>query len=334
LSHSSGTSTFPFLGKELKRAAIICHRNADADSYLSAYAVSALIKALVPDCHVVIVTPEGMTTLTERLSNKFPHQQARNEENDYDLYVAVDVGDTELLKDWLGKIRTSPGTKILIDHHPLRDYGLYDHVIVDESATSTGEVVYNLFRQLKVPPGKDVSQAMLEAIVFDSSHLAIAGEGGLRAAVGLIDAGASLSEARRDLRSEPDYGEVLAKLKGAMRLRIYKTGDWVLASSKIGSFQAHVARSLIMLGADIAVVVGETDDETRVSLRATQRFYESTGLHLGTQLAEKVGSVLGGHGGGHPTAASFSCSIGEDEALAKTLGAIGQIMGAELSEIE
>jgi nanoRNase/pAp phosphatase (c-di-AMP/oligoRNAs hydrolase) len=326
---------FPFVAHSgLRNAAVICHRNADADTYLSAFALSSLIRTLASRCSVVIVTPQGMTTLTERLSKKFAHKTVSDPEEDYDLFVAVDVGDTELLKGWLGKMKGSKGAKVLVDHHPLRDTGVYDHVIVDESATSAGEMVYRLFKAKKVLPSTKVAQALLEAIVFDSSHLSIAGEGGLRAAVALIDAGADLPQARRDLRSDPDYGEVLAKLKGAQRLKISRLGDWVLASSRVGSFQAHVARSLILLGADIAVVGGDTDDETRVSLRSTQRFHDSTNLHLGTQVAEKLGNILGGHGGGHPTAASFSCNVGEDEAMAKTLKTIGQLVGSETTEIE
>jgi len=188
--------------------------------------------------------------------------------------------------------------------------------------------------ELGVKPAPKTAQALLEAIMFDSSHLSIAGESGLRAAVGLIDAGADLQEARRDLRSEPDYGEVLAKLKGAQRLRILKAGDWVVATSLVGSFQAHVARSLIYLGADLAVVAGDTDDETRVSLRSTQKFYDTTRIHLGSKVASELGERLGGHGGGHSTAASFSCTVGEEEALASTVGAVGSLIGTPLAEVE
>jgi nanoRNase/pAp phosphatase (c-di-AMP/oligoRNAs hydrolase) len=326
---------FPFTDpSKLRRAVVICHRNADADAYLSALGVSALLKAISPKCVVDIAAPEGMTTLTSKLSRKFVHAVVADCNEDYDLYVAVDVGDTELLKNWLGKMRASKGVKVLVDHHPLRDSSLYDHVLVDEGATSTGEMVYGLFEELKVRPETKTAQALLEALMFDSSHLSIAGEKGLRAAVGLIDAGADLQEARKDLRTEPDYGEVLAKLKGAQRLRIYKVGDWLLASSLVGSFQAHVARSLIFLGADLAVVGGDTDEETRVSLRSTQKFHDATKLHLGTQVAEELGKTFGGHGGGHPTAASFSCALGEEEAVAKTLEAVGHLVGAEPVEVD
>ena len=335
MSSDAKPRKFPFADPQtLKKAAVICHRNADADTYLSAYAVAALLETISHGCEVDIVVPDGMTTLTTKLSKKFGHRMVVDGDEDYDIYLAVDVGDTELLKDWLGKLQKSRRLKVLIDHHPLRDGDLYDQLVVDEDATSAGEVVYGLFRELKIRPGVMTAQALLEAILFDSSHLAIVGEKGLRAVVDLIDVGADLQEARRDLRSEPDYGEVLAKLKGAQRVKIWKSGDWVLAVSRVGSFQAHVARSLVFLGADVAIVAGETDEETRVSLRSTQRFFDATRLHMGTQIAEKLGNAFGGHGGGHSTAASFSCSIGEDEAAERTLKAVSQLIGAEAVELE
>ncbi|HME18492.1 MAG TPA: DHH family phosphoesterase [Nitrososphaerales archaeon] len=335
MSNDARREKFPFVDpSKLRSAVVICHRNADADAYLSAYAVSALLRTISPECSVDVAAPEGMTTLTTKLSRKFPHPVVENGSEDYDLYVAVDVGDAELLKGWLGKIKRGRGRKVLIDHHPLRDTSIYDHLLVDERATSTGELVWALFGELGVKPEPRTAQALLEAVMFDSSHLSIAGEAGLRAAVGMIDAGADLHEARKDLRSEPDYGEVLAKLKGAQRIKILKAGDWVVATSMVGSFQAHVARSLLFLGADVAVVAGDTDDETRVSLRSTQKFHEATKIHLGTKVAEELGSALGGHGGGHSTAASFSCNVGEEEALKRTLKEIGSLLGISLAEVE
>jgi nanoRNase/pAp phosphatase (c-di-AMP/oligoRNAs hydrolase) len=325
---------FPFVGSEdLRRAAVVCHRNADADSYLSAYAVSKLLKAIAPKCEVEIVTPGGMTTLTKKLSAKFPHATVERSDEDYDLYVAVDVGDEELLNEWKEKMRGSQGVKVLVDHHPLRDRTAYDRVIVDQGATSAAEVVFALFQELGAEMDDQTAQALLDAIMFDSSHLAIASPSGLRAVVKLMDAGADVTLARRDLRSEPDYGEVLAKLKGAQRLKIYKAGDWVAVTSRVGSFQAHVARSLVYLGADLAVVGGESEGETRVSLRSTQRFLDGTKVQLGTQVAEEMSNRLGGHGGGHATAASFSTATGEDEAMEATLKRVGELLG-EVREVD
>ncbi|MDG6910585.1 MAG: DHH family phosphoesterase [Nitrososphaerota archaeon] len=335
MTNESGLEGFPFLETaRLSRAAVICHRNADADAYLSAYALSALLRALAPGCEVDIVTPGGMTTLTQRLALKFTHPTLQEDPGKrYDLYVAVDVGDEELLADWKEKLSKATGVKVLVDHHPLRGSSLYDRTIVNESATSAAEVVFSLFRAKGVVPDQLTSQALLEAVLFDSSHLAIAGPEGLRAAVSLVDHGADLATAKKDLRSDPDYGEVLAKLKGAQRLKIYKADRWVVATTLVGSFQAHVARSLVYLGADLAVVAGESDGETRVSLRSTQRFLDATGVKLGTQVAEEMAVKLGGHGGGHSTAASFSTSVDEDEAMAATLKKAEELLG-ELKKID
>ena len=335
MANESDLKAFPFLETErLSRAAVICHRNADADAYLSAYALSSLFRALAPDCEVEIVTPGGMTTLTTKLSSKFSHKIASGgTAKDYDVYVAVDVGDEELLNEWKERLAGAGGVKVLVDHHPLRSSGLYDRVLVDESATSAAEVVYSLFEAKGVKPDSMTSQALLEAILFDSSHLAIAGEGGLRAAVSLIGLGADLASARKDLRGEPDIGEVMAKLKGAQRIKIYRAGRWVVATSLVGSFQAHVARSLVYLGADLALVAGETEGETRVSLRATQRFMDLAGVKLGTQVAEEMAKRLGGHGGGHSTAASFSTSAGEDETMSATLKRVEELL-SELKKID
>ena len=319
---------FPFLeGGRLHRAAVVCHRNADPDAYLSAFALSKLLRALAPGCEVDIVTPGGMTALTQKLGLRFPHATVEDSDRAYDLFVAVDVGDEELLNEWKTKMQSSAGAKVLVDHHPMRDGSLYDHAIVDERATSAAEVVFAIFQELGVNLDGETAQALLEAIVFDSSHLAIASPAGLRAVVKLMDAGADVALARKELRSEPVYGEVLAKLKGAQRLKIYRAGDWVVATSLVGSFQAHVARSLIYLGADLAVVAGESDGETRVSLRSTQRFAEEAGVQLGTQVASEMAGRLGGHGGGHATAASFSTRVAEEEAVKETLKRAGELLG-------
>ena len=65
------------------------------------------------------------------------------------------------------------------------------------------------------------------------------------------------------------------------------------------------------MGADVAIVAGETGGETRGSLRANQRFWEATKIHLGTDVAAAIAKEAA-YGGGHPTAASFTCSIPEE----------------------
>ncbi len=321
---------FPFVEIDsLKRVAIVCHRNADVDAYLSAYALSRLLRKISPRAEVDIVAPEKMTVLAKRLSRAFPHRLVEQSDATYDLFIAVDVGHTELLRSWLGKMTESKAVKVLVDHHPMQRSSIYDRAIVDTSATSAAEVVYRVFKDLGVSIDRKAAQALMVAILFDSQHLGIAGVGALRATIDLIDHGAKLEEARRMLRSQPDYGEVIARLKGAQRLQILHVGSWVVATSRVGSFQAAVARGLINLGADVAIVTGEVGGETRSSLRSTPRFFDVRGIHLGTGVAEVVAKEGGGYGGGHPTAASMSCRLGEDDVESRCIATISELLKAE-----
>jgi len=307
---------FPFVEAEgLRSVAVVCHMNADVDAYLSAYALSALMKQRSPRAEVDIVAPGKMTLPARRLARIFPHRVVDEGGGEtYELFVAVDVGHTELLGSWLGKMRGSGAFKVLVDHHPIQRTTLYDRTIVDREATSAAEVVYAIYGDLRVPMTRRVAQALLAAILFDSQHLAIAGQSALKAAVGLIEDGASLEKARRMLRGEPDYGEVVARLKGAQRLEIIRIGPWVMARSRVGSFQAPVARGLLNLGADIAIATGRTEGETRCSLRSSARFFDATKIHLGTKVAAVVGREgVGGYGGGHPTAASLTSNLTAEE---------------------
>lgn len=330
------TESFPFVSPEaIKRVGVICHRHADPDAYMSAFAISRLIAKTSPAARVDVIIPDGMSLLTRRLAESFKLEnlvEGGGDGAEYDLLVAVDIGHTELLKDWSGQLKASRGVKVLIDHHPIQEGSPYDHMVVDTAASSASEIVARLFRDLGVQMEAQTAQAILLGIMFDSQHLLIAKEGTLREVVRLLDRGASIDDARLLLRSPPDYGEVVAKLKSARRLKPYKVAGWVVVTTTVGSFQSNVARSLVSMGADVAIVTGETGGETRGSLRANQRFWDSTKIHLGTDVAAAVARD-GGFGGGHPTAASFTCSLPEDKAAEGALALLATLLKEKPTEI-
>jgi len=68
LSQAKDGAKFPFLSATLiHRVGVICHRHADPDAYMSAYAIARLVSAVAPSAHVDIVLPDGMSLLTQRL---------------------------------------------------------------------------------------------------------------------------------------------------------------------------------------------------------------------------------------------------------------------------
>jgi nanoRNase/pAp phosphatase (c-di-AMP/oligoRNAs hydrolase) len=332
------STPFPFLPPEkIQRVAVVCHRHADPDAFMSAYAISRLIADLAPAAEVNIILPDGMSLLTRRLAESYDHENLVESEDDegggdYDLLVAVDIGHTELLKGWHAKLQGSRGVKVLVDHHPIQDGSPYDHMIVDTGASSASEIVSTIFRELGVKMDANTAQALLLGIMFDAQHLLIAKDRTLREVVRLLDQGADIDKARLSLRSPPDYGEVVAKLKSARRAKLYKLAGWVVVTSTVGSFQSNVARAFVSMGADVAIVIGETGGETRGSLRANQRFWEATKIHLGTDVAASVAKEAG-FGGGHPTAASFTSKASEEEAIGASLRVLSTLLKEAPSEI-
>jgi nanoRNase/pAp phosphatase (c-di-AMP/oligoRNAs hydrolase) len=345
-SSPSSTNTFPFLPpEEIKSVGVVCHRHADPDAYMSAYAVSHLMAKLAPGARVDVILPDGMSLLTRKLSYSFrPANVIEDEKKDdggvgttkmptaYDLLVAVDIGHTELLKDWQGVINGSYGVKVLIDHHPIQSNSPYDHMIVDTASSSAAEIVAGMFAMLGIEMDQSTAQALLLGIMFDSQHLLIAKAKTLREVVKLLDRGANLDEARQALRTPPEYGEVIAKLKSAKRAKVYRAGVWVIVTSTVGSFQSSVARALVSMGADVAIVTGEIGEETRGSMRASQRFWEATKIHLGSDVAAVIAKDEG-YGGGHPTAASFTCSVPEEAAAERALSMVSSLLKEKPAEV-
>jgi len=296
---------------------VVTHRLADVDAYCSAYAVAKLLKSLAKDSRVKVVLPEGLNTIAKTVSKKFPLYI----DNDpyflsAGLIVVVDTNNPLLLSDAMPEIEKSKAKKVLMDHHPLGNHAkrLADMLFVDTKASSTCEVVYRLYQTSKVKIDKQVAQVLLLGIMADSQHLFLASSKTIEAVNNLCKLGASLEMAKKTLTRKRDPPECIARLKAAQRASIYSVNGFLVAFSRVGSFHASAAKALLDLGADLAIVVGGDEKESKASLRATQQFRELSKLHLGTDIASK----LSDSGGGHPTAASLSAKVGEDE-LAKML---------------
>ena len=102
-------------------------------------------------------------------------------------------------------------------------------------------------------------------------------------------------------------------LKAAQRMKWSQEGKWIIATSRVGSFESGSARLLIVLGADISLVASENKKgEMRLSTRASNRIV-ADGVNL-TKVLEKVENVNGGSAGGHPGAAGYN-GKGDAEAI-------------------
>ncbi|MBI2125724.1 MAG: DHH family phosphoesterase [Thaumarchaeota archaeon] len=316
---------------------IICHRHADVDAYTAAFGLSELLMKLNAELKIKIYAPDGLGLLAKKVQDAIYAEVSEVfAPSEVKRFYVVDTGHASLLKEALDYLKASNAKVVFIDDHPPNDSTKEIALarIVDEKASSTAEVVYELFKEASIIPTPQTSFALLTGILADSQNLRLARLRTLGNVVELCKLGADLQEARELLWLPRERSEVIARLKGSQRLTIYKVGEWVLASTLIGSFHASVARALVELGADVAIAVGEHEEETRCCLRATQHFYKQTGLHLGTEIAAKVAEAHNGVGGGHPTAASLTAKISEEDLQNILRDEIAKRLGAKAAEVD
>lgn len=328
---------FPFKKAEnLQHVLIVTHRNADVDAYASAYGIAHLLRRLNSRCVVAVAAPDGLSAMAKLVYAEYPVELLSSPNfEELDMLVIVDTGHTHLLSDWLEPIRRVECSKVLIDHHPHAESvkSLVDHLLVDEEATSTSEIVVSIYEVKHVKIPQKVAEVLLLGLMTDTANLNLAECATLEKAVKLCRCGATLNKARQMLRVKRDVSEKIARLKAAQRAKIYRLEDWILALTHVSSYQASAARALIDLGADVAIALGEVEGDVRGSLRATQEFCEKSGVHLGIDVAEKVGAALGGAGGGHGGAASFTVKPPLQQASERTLLILAKKIDAELQEI-
>ena len=258
---------------------------------------------------VRVGTPGGLSQLAQRVSKSYKCSLLTQPAlTNTDLIVVVDTGHVGLLDEWGDALSSVKAPKVFIDHHPLDESTrqLADHLVIDKSVSSTCELVFTLFTAKKVPLNRRTAQALLIGILFDSHHLALAGYKAIKTVLELCDLGASISKAKGVLNIKRNRSEVIARLKASQRAKIVEIEGWLTGISKVGSYQASASGALVNLGVDVALVLGKSEGTTKGSLRSSQTFHKETRVHLGEDIAGKIGQLTDGFGGGHPTAASFT----------------------------
>jgi nanoRNase/pAp phosphatase (c-di-AMP/oligoRNAs hydrolase) len=314
------------------KVSILCHHNADPDAIGAAYSMERLIHTLDPNAVTEILYPDSASLLAERMISHFkieasPHPKIMGA----DVVLVVDTGSLIQLEVLQPMLKTG-AARVFIDHHGRDDEiaRIADVYIVDESAVATCEIIYQYWRSLGQSPSKEVAEALLLGIAFDSKHFAIGTPRTFRIIAELMELGATLSGARELLQGVMDVSEKLARLKAAQRLTIYRMDPWIVVTSNLGSFQSSAARGILNLGADVVIIAGNEKEELKASLRSTEEFYRNSGIHLGEDVTKPLSEPYKGAGGGHPTAAGIN-GFGEAE---KFLVDAAEIIKAKLGQLK
>ena len=294
---------------------LLCHHNADPDAICSAYAFAELLKKLKPEINVEIGASQGISRLAKHLLKHLPIEvETQPNIEKADAIVLLDTNTVQQLNNLAEKVKDSKAPLIVIDHHAAHPETekLARICITNEEASSTCEIVYNFYRETNVKPDENVAKALFLGIAFDTRHFILANSSTLKTVAELIDTGVDAKETLSLLSLPMDFSERVARLKACRRAKLYKIGEWIIAFSHVSAYQASAARAIIDLGAHVAVVAGQKNENLEISLRCTNKFHEKTGIHLGRDIARPLGEFLHGMGGGHSTAAGVN-GVGDVE---------------------
>lgn len=286
-----------------------------------------LLRRLNPKIKLHLVAPEGVRGISKRLLQTIDAKFVTKDQlAESDILLLVDTSTPQQLGDWKEPVQRAKAPVIVVDHHaPHPETSrIASLMFTDEECSSTCEVLFELYRALRVRIDKRIAQALLTGIAYDSGHFTIATVRTFEIVSNLLRLGASLQDALSNLTYPMNDSERIARLKAAQRIKFRRIGVWVIATTMISSHQASAARALIGVGAHVAIAAGEKGRELRMSMRSNRQFNTETGIHLGKDLARPLGEAFAGMGGGHESAAGVNGTGSAQNALAKFLGILSE----------
>lgn len=277
-----------------KDALIIIHHNADLDAVGSAIALARGLFQKKIRCN--IFAPAGISAQSRQVLEKYPYPVLEKIGAFTELIFVVDASSKEQLAD----IEVPEKSKLfVIDHHLQGNLSkIADYKIIDGKAHSTALLVYNFLIELEVEITYEISFFLLSGLVAETSHFTLVNEKDLELALKLMNF-VEIERVRSALAVEQAYSEKIANLKALKRAKVYKINNKLIIFSRVGSYEAAVARNLLKLGADISIVENVKLEDVRISGRCKSNLNVDLAL-----VFKKIETLIEGSAGGHPTAAS------------------------------
>lgn len=301
---------------------IIQADNPDADSLASALALEHILgdlgKEITLYCGIDISGYLHYIPGYDRVVKDLP--------NNFDLAILVDCSSITLLEqlektNQIGALRTRPF--IIIDHHNVEnDITIHNIALVDTDAVSTGEVIYNLCKQLHWQVTKDAAGLLATSILADSLGLTVESTTAhsIHTLAELVEHGADLAqlEATRRLAMVKPLDIIAYKGRLLQRIEYYADNQLALVVipwDEIQKYSPFYNPAVLVLeelrlaeGVKLSVVIKLYPDG-----KITGKLRGNHGAPYAGKLAEHFG------GGGHDSAAGFKTHKWQFEQLKKEL---------------
>jgi phosphoesterase RecJ-like protein len=281
---------------------MVCsHRDPDGDSIGSQLAVASLLRDLGKE--VVIVNHDPVPIKYEFLDTGGMIQNRMPADFQPDTAIVLDCSSLNRL-GMVGGFITPNMTVITIDHHSSLSKP-DDPAYFDPSASSTGELIVDLFKDLEIPIGREQATQLYTAILTDTGGFRFpnTSEKCLAVAAELASQGVEPSVIAHQVYEQLTESSLkllscaLSKIETLEDNRIclvcLEKGDFETCQALSEEAQGVVDHLLSLKGCLVGVLLREALPETvKVSLRTRKPVR-----------ANKIAEALGG--GGHPNAAGY-----------------------------
>src|SRR5919205_1372888 len=295
------------------RFVLTTHENPDGDALGSLLATKLALEQLGKDAVMTLLGEAplpGEYSFMELadLRRQWPDDVAER------VLVALDCANESRIADpeILGRVPLS----LDIDHH--HDNTRFARVnLIVPSASSTGELLRDVFRELGVEITPEIAEPLYIALVTDTGRFQYANTTpkSLRLAAELVDAGADVHAVFQQVYESVEFAKLKLLARALERAKVLEGGRIVVSYlvrtdfSEVGAAEPYSEGIIDYLraveGAELAVLIREPPRDSgptrRVSLRASVDELDVSAI------ARSFG------GGGHPQAAGFSSEKSVEE---------------------
>src|SRR5213592_2316623 len=222
------------------------------------------------------------------------------------VLIAVDCANESRIGPEPEPLEGAPLALDIDHHHDNSRFGQLNLIV--PNASSTGEVLRDLFAEIEVELSPEIAEALYIALVTDTGRFQYSNTSAkaLRLAAELVEAGANVHRIFRGVYETVQFAKLKLLARALERAQIYDGGRLVVSYllrsdfTDIGAAEAYSEGIIDYLraveGADMAALIREPRDgpARRISLRSSNDELDVSAI------ARKSG------GGGHRQAAGFS----------------------------
>jgi bifunctional oligoribonuclease and PAP phosphatase NrnA len=297
-----------------ERFLVTTHENPDGDALGSMLALKLALDQLGKDATMVLAgdapLPAEYSFMTlEGLQRRVPDDASER------ILIAVDCANESRIGPDPEVLQLSPLVLDIDHHHDNTRFG--DVNVIDAQASSTGELLRDLFRELDVELTPDIAEPLYIALVTDTGRFQYSNTTpkSLRLAAELVESGADLHRIFQGVYESVQFAKLKLLARALQRAQVYEGGRLVVSYllrddfQEVGAAEPYSEGIIDYLraveGADMAVLIREPPRSggplRRVSLRASHDELDVSAI------ARKS------DGGGHRQAAGFSSEASIEE---------------------